>query len=130
MGVTTQMNLRIDATLKRDGDAALAAAGYTPTQAVRTLWRFAARHQGQPEAVREGLSFGAADDQSSASEEARAKISAIRRGADVYRRFLSSLGIPKTDAGALRSDATPLAELRERALLDRFGDEGLKGDGR
>lgn len=130
MSTTTQMNLRIDATLKRDGDAALAAAGYTPTQAVRTLWRFAAQHRNQPKAVREGLAFGATDGQPGATEEVRARISAIQRGANIYQRFLSSLGVSEADVEALETDTTPLAELHERALLDRFGDEGLRGGGR
>ncbi|MEE8716648.1 MAG: hypothetical protein SOI26_07955 [Coriobacteriales bacterium] len=130
MSTTTQMNLRIDATLKREGDDALAAAGYTPTQAVRALWGFAAQHRGQPETVREGLSFGKSSDQVGLSHEARAKVSAICRGADIYRSFLSSIGAPERDAEALGTDATPLDELREQELLDRFGDEGLREGGR
>ena len=39
----SQVNARIDATLKATGDAGLAAAGYTPTQAVRALWALASR---------------------------------------------------------------------------------------
>lgn len=41
----TQMNTRIDRTLKERGDAALARAGFTPSQAVRALWKFAAEHE-------------------------------------------------------------------------------------
>lgn len=40
-----QMNTRIDRTLKERGDAALARAGFTPSQAVRALWKFAAEHE-------------------------------------------------------------------------------------
>ena len=41
--------------LEGDGDAALAAAGLTPTQAVRMLWSLAVRYQGEPEKLRAAL---------------------------------------------------------------------------
>ena len=37
-----QINVRLDADLKRSGDAALSKAGMTPSQAVRALWQLAA----------------------------------------------------------------------------------------
>lgn len=37
-----QINVRLDADLKRSGDAALSRAGMTPSQAVRALWQLAA----------------------------------------------------------------------------------------
>ena len=40
----TQMNMRIDAELKAAGDAALAHLSYTPSAAVRGLWRFVVDH--------------------------------------------------------------------------------------
>ena len=50
-----QMNTRIDRTLKREGDAALAAAGFTPSQAVRALWEIAVRMRREPESLRDYL---------------------------------------------------------------------------
>ena len=50
-----QMNTRIDRTLKREGDAALAAAGFTPSQAVRALWENAVRMRREPESLRNFL---------------------------------------------------------------------------
>lgn len=50
-----QMNTRIDRTLKREGDAALAAAGFTPSQAVRALWENAVRMRREPESLRDFL---------------------------------------------------------------------------
>ena len=41
-----QMNTRIDAALKADGDAAFAEFGYSPSEAVRLVWGFAARNRG------------------------------------------------------------------------------------
>ena len=41
----TQMNTRIDSGLKAQGDAALAELGYSPSEAVRLMWGFAARNR-------------------------------------------------------------------------------------
>ena len=38
----TQMNVRIDAETKKQGDRALARIGLSPSEAVRALWEFAA----------------------------------------------------------------------------------------
>lgn len=40
-----QMNTRIDAELKAEGDAAFAELGYSPSEAVRLMWGFAARNR-------------------------------------------------------------------------------------
>lgn len=48
---TVQMNVRIDTALKEQGDEALARIGYTPSQMVRTLWGYAARHATDPSAL-------------------------------------------------------------------------------
>ena len=40
-----QINTRVPAELKEQGDLALARAGYTPAQAVRALWEFTNRRQ-------------------------------------------------------------------------------------
>ena len=49
---TAQINARINRTLKERGDAALEHAGYTPSQAIRNLWDFAARNAHNPRAIR------------------------------------------------------------------------------
>ena len=40
-----QMNTRIDEKLKAEGDAAFAEFGYSPSEAVRLMWGFAARNR-------------------------------------------------------------------------------------
>ena len=50
-----QMNTRIDAEVKERGDAVLAQAGYSSSQAVRAIWSFAASHAHEPLAVRQFL---------------------------------------------------------------------------
>lgn len=43
-----QLNVRIDAQVKREGDAALARMGMTATEAVRALWSYLAKAGGVP----------------------------------------------------------------------------------
>lgn len=43
-----QLNTRIDAQVKEQGDAVLLRSGYTPSQAVRSLWSFVIEHQDVP----------------------------------------------------------------------------------
>lgn len=71
---TSQVNARIDSALKASGDAGLAAAGYTTTQAIRALWAFAARWAGVPEVISRvlGLAPKDADEPGYASGPGRA----------------------------------------------------------
>ena len=50
-----QINVRLDADLKRSGDAALSRAGMTPSQAVRALWQLAASLADRPGALEDIL---------------------------------------------------------------------------
>lgn len=47
------VNVRMTPAARAAGSAALAAAGITPTEAVRALWAFAARHASEPARVRD-----------------------------------------------------------------------------
>ena len=49
--IMTQMNTRIEQDLKQRGDAVLAEAGFSPSEAVRALWKFAVAHEREPKAV-------------------------------------------------------------------------------
>lgn len=130
MGTSTQMNFRIDASLKAEGDAALLGAGVTPSEAVRSLWRFASRHSTQPREIRHALEL---DDPSSSADqerEARRKIATLRRGRDGLREGYAQLGIPyvcpqKDKVPSGNTGEQSLSELRELALLDRQMEKGL-----
>lgn len=87
----TQMNTRIDAELKAAGDAALARLGYTPSAAVRGLWRFVVDHQDDAAAVREVIEPDAA---SALSDEASRKAAAIVGLRSLYEQTACELGIP------------------------------------
>ena len=74
-----QMNTRLDAGLKREGDSVLADLGFTPSQAVRALWRFVVDHRERPERILQVLSAGETD----ATDEASVRVRALKRGRDL-----------------------------------------------
>ena len=71
---TVQMNTRMDVDLKQQGDAILAEMGYTPSQAVRALWRYIVSCKDQPQQIDQVLAEGAG----TATPDAR--LNAIERG--------------------------------------------------
>ena len=99
-----QVNARIDAELKDAGDAALAAAGLTPTQAVRMLWSLAARYRDEPERLREALDPDSAAPSADEMAERRRKIEAVRKGASLMEKFFEEFAIapqPEPDRQSL-----------------------------
>lgn len=46
---STQLNTRIDARVKREGDAVFSRFGLTPSLVVRAVWSYAIDHQRPPE---------------------------------------------------------------------------------
>lgn len=86
----TQMNTRIDVTLKEAGDAVLARLGYSPSAAVRGLWQFVVDHQDDAASVREVIEPGAA---TVFSDEAARKASAIAGLRSLYAQTANELGI-------------------------------------
>ena len=121
MPITAQMNFRIDEDLKRRGDAALAAAGYTGSGAVRALWAFAAKHEHDPEKVAHALRF----DQDARFDDAAARRQrmheAASRGAGICDAGRRKLGIGTPVDGYHELD---IEELRELALEDRAQERG------
>lgn len=49
---SVQMNVRIDANEKCEGDEVLARCGYTPSEAVRALWHYVAMYGDVPDFMR------------------------------------------------------------------------------
>lgn len=126
---TVQMNTRIDRTLKREGDAALAAAGYTPSQAVRAIWELAVKLRKNPEKLRALLSEqpstpGVQAPGNSLSEEATpANDDGLRahreRMATIQKRF-DDLVI---DTSMPYADDESDEEALETALFERYWEE-------
>ena len=113
---TTQMNVRLEDDLKRRGDAAFAAAGYTPTQVVRRIWERAVETGGDPEALValvNGSGVGEARDRALLEES-----SMTLRAVDA---LLERLGV--TSAGA--PGERDYDELRWRAYQEKAAERGL-----
>ena len=120
MSATAQVNARIEPELKRKGDEALAAAGLTPTQAVRALWELATRCAHTPEKLRAAL-FPCEElqAQTQRDREAQRKRALIEEGANLMERFYRSQGLPWPPPTSELS----YEELKEAAYLERYGKE-------
>lgn len=108
-----QMNTRIDADLKRRGDEALERAGFTPSQAVRALWEYAANHAFEPQTIRRAL-----ESEEDALARERQEIEghkAYEEGISLVKKFEEKTGV------ALSFDyEMDDQELLEQALYERF----------
>lgn len=112
----TQMNTRIDASLKEAGDAVLARLGYSPSAAVRGLWQFVVDHQDDVLSVREVLE---PDTASLLSDEAARKASAIADLRSLYVQTARELGI----SGSSAADLPSWDDLREDWYDERLERE-------
>lgn len=116
-----QMNLRIDAEVKERGDAALSEAGYSPTQAVRALWMFAAAHAHEPQVVRDLLQQVEGERDPAREERIAAKRAALERVGDLREQLESVVGSLQTR----QVEPLPYKELRDDALAKHWQERGL-----
>ncbi len=118
--MTVQVNARIDAELKREGDAALAAAGLTPTQAVRALWELATHLKESPGQLRAALLPDERQrEQAARDKEIQRKLKLVKEGASLMERSYRSNGLPwPPPTSELSYD-----ELKELAYRERSGEE-------
>lgn len=121
----TQMNTRIDRTLKERGDAALARAGFTPSQAVRALWKFAAEHEPKEIEVllRGEEEPGEAERQDAALklQETEAFWTKCDEIVDELQNRRVAAGLPPLDESNSLSDD----ELKEREWLERLEEREI-----
>lgn len=115
----SQVNARIDADLKREGDAGLAAAGLTPTQAVRAIWELAARNKDHPDKILAALypNRKEADEKARQAEYERKK-KLINDAPKIARRYYDKAGLPWPPPSASLS----YEELKEQAYREQFPD--------
>lgn len=117
----SQVNARIDAKLKATGDAGLAAAGYTPTQAVRALWALATRFKNEPVKIRVALDPDGDVTPDDLAERNR-RLAALRRGAGLVDNLCEQYGLPGTSR---KLAALPYRELRDALMDEHFAEKGL-----
>lgn len=101
---TTQMNVRMDASLKRAGDAVISELGYTPSRVVRALWEYLSLQARVPRALEHVLNQGGVD-----SAFASPGATTHDRGASLVADFYKGIGVsepprPAPDYETLRDD--------------------------
>lgn len=116
---SAQINVRLDANLKRTGDAALSSAGMTPSQAVRALWQLAASLADRPGALQDILSPDRARaEQHEREKAARRKLGLIDQGSQLFAIACRESGIDVPKA-----QPTGDEEIKRNAYADRYGEE-------
>lgn len=116
---SAQINVRLDANLKRTGDAALSSAGMTPSQAVRALWQLAASLADRPGALQDILSPDRARaEQREHEKAARRKLGLIDQGSQLFAIACRESGID-----VAKAQPTGDEELKRNAYADRYGEE-------
>ena len=114
---SVQMNVRIDESLKANGDRAFADLGLTPSHAVRALWEYASRNAGDKEALRTLMNSLAGPEDDSRAE----RVIQARRGANLVNNLLAKHGLHLKDP----YQEIPYEQLREEALIERFEEKEL-----
>ena len=116
----SQINARIDAGQKSAGDAALASAGISPSEAVRALWGLAVRYSGEPGKLSAVL-FPDREEQArqELDEAHRRKVALVRQCGSLVDDELARRGISLAHA----SDDCSYERLKEDAYADRYGAE-------
>ena len=111
-GALTQMNVRMGARLKQTGDDALSSIGFTPTQAVRALWKYAAQRGEALEEVKQFLMKAEGN-----STQGESALNALQEGWQIIPDGLAALGISaETLAHVVQDEASIIEEARlERA---------------
>lgn len=112
----TQINVRIDSSLKRQGDAALQQAGYTPSQAIRLLWRKAASHANRPETIADLLESAPRHPRQTRMTPVN-KLETLYQGREASAKALAAFDVTSN----LPSFALdPYDELMESFVLERY----------
>ena len=107
---STQMNIRIDASLKERGDDALSSIGFTPTQAVRALWERASQRGRQLEEVRQFLQGAQAE-----ADRTDTGSSLLAAGRRIVPEAIASLGI---NEDAIAQASQDESALRDAAMME------------
>ena len=119
MSDMVQLNIRIDRELKAEGDSALSLIGFSTSEAVRALWKKAARRGKDLEEVAELLSQTTGR---RLKEEATTEAQdLVRQGWELMDGVYASLGVDLE----LERDFPSDDDLLERALFERMAERGL-----
>lgn len=114
--LAAQMNVRMSRSVKEAGDAALASAGFSPSEVVRTIWEKAARRGKDLEDV---VRLLAPSVERAPAEDAD---NPVLRGCRIVADGMRELGI---EMSRVSIPVLSYEELREQALADRLEERGL-----
>ena len=93
----TQMNIRIDSTLKSAGDLAIREGGSSPSEVVREVWGYATRNRHKPQAIRRLLEFLNDAKPSCGGEAAESPVDEIEeqvlRGPRLIEEYCQRMGV-------------------------------------
>lgn len=106
----TQMNVRIDSSLKNAGDAVLSAHGFTASQAIRALWEYLITQEALPPALVKMI----LQEQSQDVPDQNQKKDIRNEGADLLAEFYDKAGIMSQGFSEVSYD-----ELRELAAQEQ-----------
>lgn len=120
--LTQQMNIRIDSTLKAEGDSVFASLGMSPSEAVRALYEAAVRYRYDVAKLR--LLLTVEGEQKAVDPDVEnPKLKLAREGREIVEKARKRLGISEE---AMREVAKiPDRELLEEALYERLVERGL-----
>lgn len=113
--VAAQMNIRMDASLKSSGNAAIAKLGFTPSQVVRALWEYIVVQGTLPTALASSLQ--AAKSEQAVSDESNT--GQPDEGAALVSTFYQITGIEEPARGGI--DYNELRELAAANQLEKWG---------
>lgn len=114
----TQMNTRIDDALKRQGDAVFAKIGLSPSEVVRSVWEYAARHAEAPAAVMAALSANARE---ALPAEASFRAALAESSSNLVSKYRESIGAPTPD----KLDTIDYRIAREEAWNEKLQERAL-----
>ena len=112
---TAQMNIRMDASLKSSGNAAIAKLGFTPSQVVRALWEYIVVQGALPGALASSLRAAESEQAVSSGSDAGHP----DEGAALVSTFYQTIGIEEPARGGI--DYNELHELAAAEQLKKWG---------
>lgn len=114
-----QMNTRIDRTLKQEGDRVFKEEGFTPSEAIRAFWDYAARTGGKSEALQTVLKEAPAEE-----DGITPQLEALRQGRAEICEAMSKLGLGENPV--LFEDGLDYGELRDSYLEERLAEKDAR----
>ncbi len=123
----SQINVRMDAKLKAEGDDALARAGFTATKAVRALWERASELSDKPDEIILLLTPEAAPKTSRREDAGHEELlAAADAGSGIFATALAESGIASAaDPSSADGEESAYGDLREQSLRERLEGRGL-----